>query len=97
MEKQEDPYVFFGNGYNAELDHARLTTQVKRLINLMIDNVWRTLREISNAIRAPEASVSASLRMLRRKSFGAHKVDKRRRGNPRDGIWEYRVIWNNNG
>lgn len=92
-----DKLVFFGGGYNEDLDRERLTTQIERLANLMLDGTWRTLREISSAISAPEASVSAGLRALRRKAVGGHKVDKRRRGNPKQGLWEYQLIWNVDG
>ncbi len=93
----EENLTFFGGGYNEKMDRKRLTTQIRKLINLMIDGSWRTLREISKAINAPEASVSAGLRMLRRKSMGAHTVDKKRRGEPRQGLWEYQLTWNANG
>lgn len=92
----EEKLVFFGGGYDEDLDRERLTTQIRKLINLMVDGSWRTLREISKTINAPEASVSAGLRMLRRKSMGAHTVDKRRKGDPKQGLWEYQLTWNAN-
>lgn len=75
-------------------DDARLLSQLERIINLTQDKKWRTLREISNTAKAPEASVSATLRSLRRKKFGEHKVNKRRHGDPKHGLWEYQVILN---
>ena len=95
--KQKDLFSdlhFHGPGYVKELDQERLTGQAKDIFHLMKDGVWRTLREISAQHGHPEASVSAMLRMFRRKSMGANTVNKRRRGNPTDGLWEYQLILN---
>ena len=71
-----------------ELDGDRLGRQLVTVRDLMTDGQWRTLREISDATKAPEASVSARLRELR--GLGS-KVERRRRGDPRRGLHEYRV------
>jgi hypothetical protein len=52
---------------------------------------WLTLREIAAITRFGEASISAQLRHLRKAQFGGYVVEKRRRGEPSRGIWEYRV------
>lgn len=79
----------FGPTYNEQLDGVRLQKQHVKIRELMMDRQWRTLSEISQALRYPESSVSAQLRHLRKAEFGGHIVDKRRRGNT--GLWEYRV------
>lgn len=68
-------------------DCERLEGQTRRIYYLMIDGIWRTLEEIGRATGDPQASISAQLRHLRKGRFGAHIVDKQRRGNQ----WEYRL------
>lgn len=89
---RRSPPHFDGATYEAGLDGKRLTGQVKRLLNLMADRRWRTLPEISPAIGASETSASARLRDLRKARYGWHRVDRRRRGGPTTGTWEYRVL-----
>lgn len=71
-----------------ELDAPRLGRQLLAVRLLMADGQWRTLREISEATKAPEASASARLRELR---HDGHTVERRRRGDPRAGLHEYRL------
>ena len=70
-------------------DAPRLTTQMLKVRSLMADGEWRTLREISNVVGAPEASVSARLRDWRKERNGGLTVDRRRRGD--GGLFEYRM------
>jgi hypothetical protein len=86
------PDLFHGQTYEPEHDHARLAGQLERVATLMRDGVWRTLAEIVAAVGGSEAGVSARLRDLRKKDFGAHVVERRRRGEPKLGLWEYRVL-----
>lgn len=83
--------VFNGPIYEAQLDKARLTGQIADIYNLMNDNAWRTLSEISQATGHGEASVSAQLRHLRKERFGSHTIEKRPRGERKSGLWEYRI------
>ena len=69
-------------------DCERLEGQTRAIYHLMRDAEWRTLDEISMTTGAPEPSVSAQLRHLRKLRFGGHTVNKRRRGNQ----WEYQLI-----
>lgn len=85
------PLDFDGPAYEAAVDRERLAGQLERIRDLMLDGRWRTLDEIAAATGAPAASVSAQLRHLRKPRFGAHLVDKRRRGDARSGLWEYHV------
>jgi hypothetical protein len=83
---------FNGEAYNQLLDHARLTKQHERIKSAMLDERWRTLDEIAQITGDPAASISAQLRHLRKPRFGSHVVEKRRRGDPSLGLYEYRVL-----
>lgn len=72
-------------------DDERLTNQYRRVVTLMADGAWRSLREIADLTGAPEASASAQLRHARKRRFGAHQVEKRHEGN---GLYLYRLILN---
>lgn len=84
---------FPGSSVSRQLDDARLTGLQKAVFDLMKDGVWRTHSEIKFAIRrGSENGISAMLRNLRSPKRGSHTVDKRRRGDPKIGLWEYRLI-----
>lgn len=75
---------FFGPDVNAQ-DAKRLGKQLSQVFALMHSGEWRTLAELSSAIGASDASVSARLRQLR--SMG-HTVDRKRL---HGGVFAYRV------
>lgn len=77
-----------GETYDPALDRDRLGRQSLRVQSLMADGAWRTLAEISTLTGDPEASVSARLRDLRRAGW---TVDRRRVGDPKAGLWQYRA------
>jgi hypothetical protein len=83
-----------GETYSETLDQARLSTQLLRVYRLLSDSdKWYTLREIADAIGGgSEAGISARLRDLRKPQFGSFIVDRRRRGEPKAGCWEYRLL-----
>lgn len=83
---------FNGPDYDPDLDHERLTGQIKRIKDLMLDGEWRTLQEIAKETGDPESSISAQLRHLRKDRFGGWTVEKQRRGDPSEGLFEYRVL-----
>lgn len=83
---------FDGPAYSPEFDRERLTGQLGRIVDTMEDQAWRTLEEIREETGDPEASISAQLRHLRKPRFGSHTVNKRRRGDPKQGIYEYQLI-----
>lgn len=85
------PPRFAGADYNHARDAARLTGQILRIYALMEDGCWRTLREIADVTGDPESSISAQLRHLRKPRFGSHVVSKRHRGDPANGLYEYRL------
>ena len=82
--------AFDGDDYQHERDFTRLKKQAERIYSFVADSKWTTLREISAATGAPEASVSACLRDLRKPKYGGHTVEKRYVGG---GIYQYRVIF----
>jgi hypothetical protein len=82
----EEP-EFYGAGFDPDKDSARLNSQQARIYNIMVDQNWHTLRELSEATSTPEASVSAHIRAFRRKTHGSHIVDRRRV----DNYYEYRL------
>ncbi|TRZ72904.1 MAG: hypothetical protein D4R97_05475 [Bacteroidetes bacterium] len=90
------PPYFAGSDYQPEIDDKRLTGQLLRIFDCMKDGKWRTLSEISEITGDHEASISAQLRHLRKKQFGSHTVNKRRRGERECGLFEYQLILNSN-
>ena len=82
---------FNGSDYDYEKDHDRISKQHERVRESMRDGVWRTLGEIAALTGDPESSISAQLRHLRKPRFGTWTVDKRRRGEGRQGLWEYQL------
>ncbi len=81
----------YGPAYTEAVDGPRVAKQHERIRDLMLDGRWRTLSEIEAATGDPAASASAQLRHLRKPRFGSYVVDKRRRGEPGRGVWEYHV------
>jgi hypothetical protein len=95
MDTRDVPEANFdGPDYVPALDKARLTGQIWRVYTYMSDGRWRTLREIAAGTNDPESSISAQLRHLRKKKFGEHLVEKRRRGNREAGLFEYKLTPN---
>lgn len=84
--------AFGGSTYSPAHDAERLETLLGRVLDLMKDGQWRTLAEIRSVVDGSEAGISARLRDFRKKDFGEHVVNRRRRGEPKDGVWEYRVL-----
>lgn len=80
--------TFDGETFDEPRDGKRLKRQLNDVRNLMIDGNFRTLMEIAIAIGAPESSVSARLRDLRKLKFGGYIVEKQYLG---DGLYTYRV------
>lgn len=77
---------FQGETYERERDHDRLAVQLGAVRRLMSDGKARTLREISEATGAPEASVSARLRDLRKQGRTVEREYVSR------GLFQYRVM-----
>lgn len=58
----------------------------------MIDGKFRTLSEIARETGDPEASISAQLRHLKKPRFGSYIIEKQRRGDRNQGLFEYRLL-----
>jgi hypothetical protein len=83
---------FDGPAYDPETDKNRLSNQLGKIYDLMRDHEWRTLDDIHNRTAEPVASISAQLRHLRKPRFGSYRLEKRHRGDPAHGLFEYRVL-----
>lgn len=82
---------FDGSDFDPALDQARLTKQIGRVYAALESGRWLTLRELAGITGDGEASISAQTRHLKRQRFGAHDIQKRRRGDPARGCWEYHL------
>ncbi len=78
-----------GTTYSHPRDGQRPASQQKRVIALMLDSKWRSLREIREETGYPEASISARLRDARKPRFGGYKVERRY---VERGLWVYRLV-----
>ena len=82
---------FGGATFDPHDDGERMASLLDRVRALMDDGKWRTLREIVVACGGSEGGVSARLRDMRKAQFGGVEVERRRRGDPANGLHEYRV------
>lgn len=80
---------FNGADYVPDRDNERLSNQLYRVWDCMVDGKWRTLNQISVATGDPEPSISAQLRHLRKPRFGGHTIERRYCGN---GLYEYKLV-----
>jgi hypothetical protein len=94
--EEGEPFRFNGPDYEPRFDQVRLTGQIKRVWQAMVDGGWRSLTEIEVLTRDPQASISAQLRHLKKERFGSHTVEHRPRGDRRNGLFEYRLTPNPN-
>ncbi len=87
---------FDGDTYEPKFDATRLRGEMARVYAIMkscwMRREWITLSEIAAITDDPEASISARLRDLRKAKFGAHTVNRRRRGDPPKGLFEYQLL-----
>ena len=91
--KQKELFDFDGDTYIPEKDRVRLSSQMMRVFKVMESGQWLTLAEISTQADAPESSVSARLRDLRKDTFGGHTVERERLGGG-GGTHKYKLIVN---
>jgi len=85
---------FDGSDYVSLLDKKRLVTQLMEIFNLIKNGKWYTLFEIEQITKYPQSSISAQLRNLRKRKFGSFIIEKKRRGEKSNGLFEYRLINN---
>ena len=83
---------FDGETYEPAKDKARLTAQYKQVFDTMLDGKFRSLAELEALTKAPQASISARLRDMRKERNGSHTVVRRR---AEDGTYyKYQLIQN---
>lgn len=80
--------LFDGATFEPKRDEGRLKIQLAKVRRAMWDGRWHTLDELAAAADAPQASVSARIRDLRKPKFGAYKVERR---HVKGGLFEYRI------
>ena len=85
---------FDGDAYVPELDKPRLITQLQKVYTILSDGRWRTLFELEEAMgyTCSQTSASAFIRDLRKQKWGGFTVERRRRGPPKQGVFEYRLV-----
>ena len=75
-----------------KLDGARLRTLLERVKAHMLTGRWFTIGELASLVEgASETGISARIRDLRKPEFGGYDVQRRRRGDPKRGLWEYQL------
>ena len=77
----------FGTTYDDKRDRKRLNRQQRAVYDAISNKGWYTLRQISDAAHAPEASVSARLRDFR--NIHGMKVEREYLG---AGLHQYRLV-----
>lgn len=82
--------MFDGVTFEPDRDHDRLARQLASVRRHLSDGDWHTLAEMSATLGHPEASISARMRDLRKRKFGAHIVERRYVSR---GLHEYRLVW----
>jgi hypothetical protein len=87
--------VVLGSTFEPKVDRERLSSQQRRVEELVSDGEPRTLYEIAVALRKlyphthfPEASISARLRDMRRVGY----IVERTRKSAKSGLWVYRAV-----
>lgn len=80
--------AFGGETFDEGRDGSRLQAQLSKVREAMLNGEWWGLRELAAAVGAPEASVSARLRDLR-KPFGGEYIITRKYVSK--GLWHYRL------
>ena len=80
--------IIFDGPMDDNSREGRLSSQHRKIRDLMADGQWRTLPAIEEATGYPQASISAQLRHLRKPRFGGWDVDKRHVDR---GLWECKV------
>jgi len=67
---------------------AKLQDALSRQFYIMLKGNWHRLHELADELGILETTVSANMRIFRRKTHGRHTVNKRYVGN---GLWEYQL------
>jgi len=83
-----------GQGFDGETivpeeDNPRLGKQIERVYKAVKDGMWHSLASIARKTGAPESSVSARLRDLRKTKFGGYTIDRKRH---ETGLHLYKLV-----
>ena len=88
-----------GATFDQAHDGKRLGTQQERVLTVLRCGEWLTVAEVQariaqmfNGQRDPETSIGTRIRDLRKAKFGLFRIDAQRRGNPKAGLWEFRLV-----
>lgn len=80
---------FGGATYDEQRDGSRLRVQLEAVKAIMLRTGWITLADLAEQANAPESSVSARIRDLRKSQFGGYTIDKEYVSR---GLWRYRMV-----
>lgn len=88
-----------GSMYDEKLDGKRLDRQMDRVRELMLNmKHYHTLDELQKELERRHggyfstASISAQYRNLKKAKYGGYVGEPRRRGDPKRGVWEYKLF-----
>ncbi len=70
--------LFDGATYDPALDEVRLTGQMRDVFECLKHRAWVSVTEIAKRTGHPENSVSAQIRNLRKRRFGAWEIQRYR-------------------
>ena len=79
---------FGGSTYDENRDGDRLKKQLDAVRSIMLRSGWVTLKDLALQVKAPESSVSARIRDLRKLQFGGYTIE---REYVSKGLWRYRI------
>ena len=89
---------FDGETYHAKHDEERLSSCFDYVKDILECGHWMTLSEIQQQVvdewgnYYSLTTISARIRDLRKDKFGGNTVERRRRGDPSSGLFEYKLI-----
>lgn len=81
-----------GETFIPTIDGKRLGKQMQAVYDLMLDGQWWTLPELAAAIGGLTTALSARIRDIKKIKGGPNEYEKRRRGEGKRGLWEYRLV-----
>lgn len=76
----------------AEIDEPRTLPNQKKILAVMIDEVWRTYDEIGEATSLPPQTIGSHLRNLRMEKGGGYVLCRRPRLRREAGLYEYQML-----
>lgn len=87
------PSLFDGSGdLEGSKKDKRLARQLVRVFEALCESGWITLHDLAEKAKAPEASVSARIRDLRKPRFGGFTIEVKLVVTPYGQWHEYRLI-----